>query len=273
MLRRGLLVSSPSAAAPSKPPKERSPKTEANAIAPIAVPEAGTNGFKLNDCPSGAVPPITFQKMTATTITISATEIPSKERRARVATLTSPYARNQTSAAAISETRIQDGLSQMPAPLRNEVPKRPISAMFAAMKHEYVASRAQPPKKPARGPSVAPASAYAEPAWLKKRVSRTNAYEMRAIATAANRNASGTARPTSPAGATPFSAIAAVGAIIPIEIAIASQKRSSRLRCPCDALSSADAAVAISASLVEDRFGHGTSHHPVARVNHLVRRG
>jgi hypothetical protein len=55
----------------------------------------------------------------------------------------------------------------MPAPLRNEVPKRPISAMFAAMKHEYVASSVQPPKEPARGPSVTPASAYAKPAWLK----------------------------------------------------------------------------------------------------------
>src|SRR6476646_9366405 len=93
---------------------------------------------------------------------------------------------------------------------------------------------------------------------------------MRAMAIAANRKASGTARPMSPAGATPFSAIAAVGAMIPIEIAIASQKRSSRLRCPCDGSSSAVAAVAISPSLVEDRFRHETSHHPVGRVNHLV---
>src|SRR5262249_25354748 len=79
-------------------------------------------------------------------------------------------------------------------------------------------------------------------------VSRTNAYEMRAIAIAANRNASGTARPMSPAGATPFRAIAAVGAMIPIEIAIASQKRSSRLRCPRVSASSAVAAVAMPAS-------------------------
>ena len=43
-------------------------------------------------------------------------------------------------------------------------------------------------------------------------------------------NASGTACPMSPAGAVPLSAIAAVGAMIPIEIAIASQKRSSRRR-------------------------------------------
>src|SRR5438045_244375 len=55
---------------------------------------------------------------------------------------------------------------------------------------------------------------------------------MSAIAIAANRKASGTARPMRPAGATPLSAIAAVGAMIPIERAIASQNLSSRRRCP-----------------------------------------
>jgi hypothetical protein len=43
-------------------------------------------------------------------------------------------------------------------------------------------------------------------------------------------NASGTARPISAAGAVPLSAIAAVGAMIAIDSAIASQKRSSRRR-------------------------------------------
>src|SRR5919202_1014964 len=115
----------------------------------------------------------------------------------------------------MSETTIQDGFVQMPAPSRNAVPKSPISAMLAAMKQEYVASSAQPAKKPARGPSVAPASAYVDPAWLKNRVRRMNEYEMSAIAIAANRNASGTARPTRPAGATPVSATPARGALIP----------------------------------------------------------
>src|SRR6478736_1057452 len=96
---------------------------------------------------------------------------------------------------------------------------------------------------------------------------------MRAMAIAANRKASGTARPMSPAGATPFSAIAAVGAMIPIEIAIASQKRSSRLRCPSEASSSPVAAVVISASLVQGRFRHETSHRSVGRVNRLVDAG
>ena len=50
---------------------------------------------------------------------------------------------------------------------------------------------------------------------------------------------SGTARPTFAATPTPFSAIAAVGAMMPIESAIVSQKRSSR-RSPgiCGALMS-----------------------------------
>jgi hypothetical protein len=90
MLRRGLFVSSPSAAAPSKPPKESSPKTDANATAPTVVPDSGTNGFSVKPCPFGAEPPITFQKMTTTRITISVTEMPSNESSARVATLTSP---------------------------------------------------------------------------------------------------------------------------------------------------------------------------------------
>jgi hypothetical protein len=36
----------------------------------------------------------------------------------------------------MSEMTIQDGFFQIPVPSRNEVPKRPTSAMFAAMKHE-----------------------------------------------------------------------------------------------------------------------------------------
>jgi hypothetical protein len=67
---------------------------------------------------------------------------------------------------------------------------------------------------------------------LKKLVSRMKAYETSAIATEARRKASGTARPTMPAGRTPFNAIAAVGAMIPTEIANASQTLSSRRRVP-----------------------------------------
>src|SRR5213080_1252064 len=69
---------------------------------------------------------------------------------------------------------------------------------------------------------------------------------MRPIAIAAKRKASGTALPTSPAGATPLSAIAAVGAMIPMETAIASQKRSSRRSVPWGRRWAADASVAIS---------------------------
>jgi hypothetical protein len=48
--------------------------------------------------------------------------------------------------------------------------------------------------------------------------------------TEAKTNASGTARPTRLAGSVPLRAMAAPGAMIPIESAIASQKRSSRRR-------------------------------------------
>jgi hypothetical protein len=61
----------------------------------------------------------------------------------------------------------QSGLSQTPIPLKKDSPKRPISAKLAARKHVYVARSAQQAKKPARGPTVTPTSAYAEPAWLK----------------------------------------------------------------------------------------------------------
>jgi hypothetical protein len=46
--------------------------------------------------------------------------------------------------------------------------------------------------------------------------------------TEAKTNASGTARPTKLAGSVPLRAMAAPGAMMPIDSAIASQKRSSR---------------------------------------------
>src|SRR5436190_22811620 len=93
---------------------------------------------------------------------------------------------------------------------------------------------------------------------------------MSAIAIAANRKASGTARPISPAGATPLSAIAAVGAMIPIDSAIASQKRSSRRRVPFGRSSATVASVAISASFLEDRIRHERADDPVRGVDDLV---
>jgi hypothetical protein len=56
--------------------------------------------------------------------------------------------------------------------------------------------------------------------------------------------ASGTACPMSWAGTVPFSAMAAVGAMIAIESAIASQKRSSRRSAP------ASSGLRVSASVV-----------------------
>src|SRR5262249_18652800 len=61
------------------------------------------------------------------------------------------------------------------------------------------------------------------------------AYDTNSTPIVAKMNASGTARPISPAGATPLSAIAAVGAMIAIDSAIASQKCSSRRSPPLGA--------------------------------------
>jgi hypothetical protein len=77
---------------------------------------------------------------------------------------------------------------------------------------------------------VAPASANTEPAELKYRVRRTKPYDTNNTPIVAIRNASGTARPICPATAVPLSAIAAVGAMIASDSAIASTKRSSRRR-------------------------------------------
>ena len=73
-------------------------------------------------------------------------------------------------------------------------------------------------------------------------VVRREAYEpvrTRKTPIVATMKSRGTARPTFAATPTPFSAIAAVGAMMPIERAIVSQKRSSR-RSPgiCGALMS-----------------------------------
>ena len=65
---------------------------------------------------------------------------------------------------------------------------------------------------------------------MKCRVSRTKPYDTNITPIVAIRNASGTARPISPATAVPLSAMAAVGAMIASDSAIASKKRSSRRR-------------------------------------------
>jgi hypothetical protein len=57
--------------------------------------------------------------------------------------------------------------SSTPTPLKNSPRNRPTSALDAHVNARYVPRRAQPEKKPARGPSVTPEKAYTEPAWLK----------------------------------------------------------------------------------------------------------
>jgi hypothetical protein len=75
---------------------------------------------------------------------------------ARVATLTSPYAMNQMRAAATREITSHSAFGQMPVPSKKACPKRPTSAVEAAVKAIYVPMSAQPEKKPARGPRVTP---------------------------------------------------------------------------------------------------------------------
>jgi hypothetical protein len=79
------------------------------------------------------VPANTLAKMTTTTITISATVSPSILSNARVATLTSPYAMNQMRAAATREIRSHSAFGQMPVPSKKACPKRPTSAVDAAV--------------------------------------------------------------------------------------------------------------------------------------------
>jgi hypothetical protein len=65
-------------------------------------------------------------------IATSVTERNSRLSRPRVTARMSLKAKNQSNTAATREMMIQSGLSQMPIPLKNDWPKRPISAKFAA---------------------------------------------------------------------------------------------------------------------------------------------
>src|ERR671934_2963127 len=105
-------------------------------------------------------------------IRISVTDTASIASSDRVANLTSLYATTEINTAATSAITIHDGLCQMPVPSKNAYPKSPTSAVDAAVNAVYVPISAQPERKPTCGPSVAPLSAYAEPAWLKNPVRR-----------------------------------------------------------------------------------------------------
>ena len=67
--------------------------------------------------------------------------------------------------AATSAITTHSGSVQMPVPSRKLPKKSPISEADAAVNARYVPSSAQPAKKPACGPSVAPLKAYTDPAW------------------------------------------------------------------------------------------------------------
>src|SRR6266852_1048624 len=71
-----------------------------------------------------------------------------------------------------------------------------------------------------------------EPLWAKYRLNWMNEKLANPTAIAASKNARGTALPVMPAASEPLSAIAAVGAIMPMESAMASMKESSRRSVP-----------------------------------------
>src|SRR5215212_10040774 len=99
----------------------------------MPTPLGGVKGESVKVWPSGAEPASTLAKMTTTTITISATVSPSILSNARVATLTSPYATNQISAAATSEITSHSAFGQIPVLSKKACPKSPTSAVDAAV--------------------------------------------------------------------------------------------------------------------------------------------
>src|SRR5258708_4858794 len=106
--------------------------------------------------------------------------------------------------------------------------KLPTSAVEAQVKASDVPSSAQPEKKPTRCPKAMPLKAYTEPLCAKELLNRIKEKLANPTAMVASRKASGTALPVIPAANEPLSAIAAVGAIMPIESAMAPMKESSR---------------------------------------------
>ena len=130
MLRPGSLVSSPSDAAPSKPPKDRKPNTAATATVENEMPLAGANTLSVKLWSLGAEPPMTLAKITTIRIRISSTEIPSMPSSERVATRMSPNARIATPTIAI-RARISQSTLPAPMPSRNVWPNSPTSAADA----------------------------------------------------------------------------------------------------------------------------------------------
>jgi hypothetical protein len=86
------LVSSPRAAAPSKPAKERNPNTAALATAESEVPLGILNASRVTVWPWGAEPPASLATMMIMRIKIRVTEMPSMVSRNRVAMRMSPKA-------------------------------------------------------------------------------------------------------------------------------------------------------------------------------------
>jgi hypothetical protein len=123
----GLVVSSPRAAAPSKPAKARKPYTAALAIVPTPLPEGSDRKFTVNVWPCGPWLKMTVAKMTTLRIVTRIAPITSEVSSARVMIRISAKANALTPMRPISAIHHHCWVERIPVSLRNWPPNRPIS--------------------------------------------------------------------------------------------------------------------------------------------------
>ncbi len=171
MLRLGLSVSSPSEAQASKPAQDRNAKTVAVMTAPKVVPpEVNVDRSRVGAPPLSVTPPDPMTEpptTTAASTSMARMPRPSMISSVRAVSRVSRELRIVTPSAATTATTIHGPLLWTPSAFRNACANTPVAAWVQVRKNKYVPRSAKPPKNPARGPMVAPASAYTEPAWLK----------------------------------------------------------------------------------------------------------
>ena len=90
----------------------------------------------------------------------------------------------------------------------------------------YVSRSAQAERNPIRAPNEMPLKTYTEPAWANWRLNSMKENEVRMMVMTAPRKARATAVPVIEAAREPFRAIAAVGAMMPTDRAMASMTPS-----------------------------------------------
>lgn len=159
MSRLGSRVSSPRAAAPSKPAKARKPKTAAAAITATPVPLGRARKPASRVRPPGAVPVPGRTRITTSSRTTSTAPISSAVSSERVTTWISRRASSSTTARTTTKTRAKSRLADDPRSFSSWSRKKPISMPEPAPMVTQAKNNAQPATKPARGPSVTPTRA------------------------------------------------------------------------------------------------------------------